>query len=86
MSKGTGEADTGGGAGARSAISLELVEAFNEFGPAYMRWGQRGMRDQGASFARVRLLNVLACEGPRIMSDVGETLGVTAADAEPTSS
>lgn len=36
------------------------------------------MREQGASMARVRLLNVLACDGPRIMSDVGETLGVTA--------
>ena len=59
-------------------LSLRLVEGFEVFGPGYIKWLHSRMRDQGVSYARMRLLGVLHwSEDPVIMSDLGAKLGVT---------
>lgn len=54
-----------------------MVEEFAAFGPAYMRWVKSRALGGGISYARMRLLGVLHCGGPRIMSGLGDELGVT---------
>lgn len=75
----------------RSAVDLEgqgedppadlfvrLVERFEIFGPGYIKWLHTRMRDQGVSYARMRLLGTLHwSEDAVIMSDLGVKLGVT---------
>ncbi len=58
-------------------LRLRLVEEFAAFGPAYMRWVKSRARGGGISYARMRLLGVLHCRGPRIMSGLSGELGVT---------
>lgn len=81
---GMGEAaQHGAGAGTAGAreedgSSLRLVRGFEVFGPAYLRWLHSRLRDQGLSYARMRLLGALEwSEDPVIMSDLGAKLGVT---------
>ena len=63
--------------GAAGGLSLQLVDKFAGFGPAYMRWVRSRMREPGVSYARMRLLGALHCGGPRIMSGISDELGVT---------
>ncbi len=56
---------------------LRLVEEFAAFGPAYMRWVKSRLGEGGTTYARMRLLGVLRCRGPRIMSGLSGELGVT---------
>jgi DNA-binding MarR family transcriptional regulator len=58
-------------------LSLQLVDEFAAFGPAYMKWVRSRMREPGVSYARMRLLGVLHCGGPKIMSGISDELGVT---------
>ena len=67
--------ETSGGSG--EDLRLRLVEEFAAFGPAYMRWVKSQAIGGGISYARMRLLGVLHCGGPRIMSGLGDELGVT---------
>jgi DNA-binding MarR family transcriptional regulator len=57
--------------------AIRLVEAFAGFGPLYMRWVQSRLEQSGVSYARLRLLAMLHCKGPLIMSALGGLLGVT---------
>ena len=63
--------------GAAKDLRLRLVEEFAAFGPAYMKWVRSRVREGGPTYARMRLLGVLHCRGPRIMSGLSEELGVT---------
>ncbi len=56
---------------------LRLVEEFAAFGPAYMRWVRSCLGEGGTTYARMRLLGVLRCSGPQIMSGLSGELGVT---------
>lgn len=60
------------------ATTSALVEAFGAFVPAFGRWAQAGARGSGASYARLRVLDALHCDGPLKMHEIGERLGVTA--------
>ena len=57
---------------------LSLARAFAGFGPAYFKWVQACFTKSGVSFARMRLLGALHASGPKIMSELGEELSVTA--------
>lgn len=57
-------------------MAEELVEAFDTLGPAYMRLLGRGGRN-GASWSQLRVLEALHCDGPLMLSHIGERLGVT---------
>lgn len=59
-------------------LSRDLVQAFGAFGPAYMKWLSAGSRDRGVTYARLRVMHVLKCHGPTIMSGLRDELGVTA--------
>jgi DNA-binding MarR family transcriptional regulator len=57
--------------------ALRLVDEFAAFGPCYMKWVRSRLGDCGISYARMRLLGTLHCNGPQIMSDISDDLGVT---------
>jgi DNA-binding MarR family transcriptional regulator len=57
--------------------ALRLVDEFAAFGPCYMKWVRSRLGDCGVSYARMRLLGTLHCNGPQIMSDISDELGVT---------
>ncbi len=57
--------------------ALRLVEEFAAFGPAYIKWAKSRMREDGPSYARMRLMGSLRCKGPQIMSSISTELGVT---------
>ena len=63
--------------GAGEDLRVRLVEEFAAFGPAYMRWVKSRLQEGGISYARMRLLSVLRCKGPQIMSSLSQGLGVT---------
>lgn len=56
---------------------LRLVDAFAAFGPCYLKWVRSRLQDCGLTYARMRLLGTLHCNGPQIMSDISDCLGVT---------
>jgi DNA-binding MarR family transcriptional regulator len=58
--------------------AARLVEVFPAVERALGRWAQSLIESAGSSPARVRLLGVLHCKGPQIMSDLGDELGVRA--------
>ncbi len=57
--------------------ALRLVDEFAAFGPCYMKWVRSRLGDCGVTYARMRLLGTLHCNGPQIMSDISDELGVT---------
>lgn len=57
--------------------SLRLVDEFAAFGPLYLKWVRSRLRDGGMTYARMRLLGALHCNGPQIMSSISDELGVT---------
>jgi DNA-binding MarR family transcriptional regulator len=57
--------------------ALRLVDEFAAFGPCYLKWVRAQLQDCGLSYARMRLLGTLHCNGPQIMSDISDDLGVT---------
>ncbi len=57
--------------------SLRLVDEFATFGPSYMKWVRSRLQDRGMTYARMRLLGALHCNGPRIMTTISDELGVT---------
>ena len=57
--------------------ALRLLEVFRTLVLAFKRWSGTLLEAEGSSPARMRLLGVLHCAGPRIMSGLGEELGVT---------
>lgn len=57
--------------------SLRLVDEFAAFGPLYLKWVRSRLQGGGMTYARMRLLGALHCNGPQIMSSISEELGVT---------
>lgn len=67
-----------GAGGAEVDLQRRLASKFSAFGPAYMKWVGLQMRTAGVTYPRMRLIGALQMsDGPRIMSDLGEELGVT---------
>ena len=56
---------------------LRLVDEFAAFGPLYLKWVRSRLQGGGMTYARMRLLGALHCNGPQIMSSISEELGVT---------
>jgi DNA-binding MarR family transcriptional regulator len=56
---------------------LRLVDEFAAFGPLYLKWVRSRLQDREMTYARMRLLGALHCNGPQIMSSISEGLGVT---------
>src|ERR671921_740260 len=75
IGKGTMETVRSGSAAGDSA--LRLVDEFAAFGPCYMKWVRSRLGDCGLTYARMRLLGTPHCNGPQIMSDISDELGVT---------
>lgn len=63
--------------GVEADVRVRLVEEFAAFGPAYMKWVRSRMKGCATTYARMRLLGVLRCRGPQIMSGLSSELGVT---------
>lgn len=57
--------------------SLRLVDEFAAFGPLYLKWVRSRLQGGGMTYARMRLLGALHCNGPQIMSSISNELGVT---------
>ena len=57
--------------------ALRLVDEFAGFGPSYMKWVKSRLQDRGLTYARMRLLGALHCNGPQIMTSISDELGVT---------
>jgi DNA-binding MarR family transcriptional regulator len=63
---------------AASEVRLnKLVEAFTELGPAWVRWVNACLPTDAVSFARMRVLMVLQCNGELTMSQLARSLAVT---------
>ena len=58
--------------------AVRLVEVLPAVERALARWAQSLLEAAGSSPARLRLLGVLHCKGPQIMSELGDELGVRA--------
>jgi DNA-binding MarR family transcriptional regulator len=58
-------------------LGRQLVEAFGAFMPHWVKWVHRSAAPAGMSPSRLRMLGALYTEGPLIMHDLSETLGVT---------
>ena len=62
----------------RDARLIELVDAFTELGPAWVRWVEGTIPDDTVSYARLRILNKLDARSEGMtMSRLAEALGVT---------
>lgn len=59
-------------------LKHRLIELFWTLGPAFTRWAESHMHQEGVSPQRVRLMSCLRDHGPMIMSDLCGALGVTA--------
>lgn len=59
-------------------LSRELADVFSQFGHRFMRWTRDTLREDGLTFPRMQLLWALEEEGPMIMTDLKDTLGITA--------
>jgi DNA-binding MarR family transcriptional regulator len=57
---------------------MRLAELFPTVERAFANWADAQIEGTEMSPARVRLLGVLRCKGPRMMSGLGGILGVTA--------
>lgn len=63
---------------AAEVLEERLWGRFATFIPAYRRWVGARLKERGIGYAWMRVLGALHCgEGPIIMSDLGEELGVT---------
>lgn len=59
-------------------LAVALTHAFAQFGPRFVHWMKAGIRDDGVSLGRLRLLRSLAQDGPQIMASLRRDLHVTA--------
>jgi DNA-binding MarR family transcriptional regulator len=55
----------------------ELVEAFTELGPAWVRWVNACLPAENVSFARMRVLTELYCGGELTMTELANHLDVS---------
>lgn len=59
-------------------VQHQLVKLFWMLCPAYMRWAESHMHQEGLTPQRVQLMVLLKENGPMIMSSLKDELGVTA--------
>lgn len=57
--------------------ALRPVDEFAAFGPCYLKWVRSRLQEGGVTYARMRLLGTLHCNGSQIMSGISDDLGVT---------
>jgi DNA-binding MarR family transcriptional regulator len=62
----------------QSSDPQRLAELFSVFAPAFLKWQYAGVLVPGMTYPRMRLIHVIAEDGPRIMSLLRERLGVSA--------
>src|ERR1700677_316697 len=55
----------------------ELVEAFTELGPTWVRWVNACLPSDAVSYVRMRLLTALQSDGEQIMGELATGVGVT---------
>lgn len=55
-----------------------LADLFSVFAPAFLKWQYAGVLVPGMTYPRMRLIHVIAEDGPQIMSLLRERLGVSA--------
>lgn len=55
----------------------ELVEAFTELGPTWVRWVNACLPNEAVSYIRMRLLSTLHCDGEQNMGQLATVLGVS---------
>jgi DNA-binding MarR family transcriptional regulator len=56
---------------------IELVEAFTDLGPAWVRWVSACLPSDSVSYARLRLLTALKCDDNQTMRQLADALAVT---------
>lgn len=59
------------------STSHRVANLFAAVGPAFMKWMKAGVTTEGLTYPRLRLLHELTVDGPLIMTELGERLGVT---------
>lgn len=57
--------------------ALRLVDEFADFTPCYTKWVKSRLGAGSTTYARMRLLGELHCNGPQIMSSISDELAVT---------
>src|SRR5579885_2081359 len=60
-----------------TGLGRELVEAFGSFAPHWVKWVHLSAAPAGITPARLRVLGTLYADGPQIMHDLSDRLGVT---------
>jgi DNA-binding MarR family transcriptional regulator len=55
-----------------------LADLFSIFAPAFLKWQYAGVLVPGMTYPRMNLIHVLAEDGPQIMSQLRDRLGVSA--------
>lgn len=58
--------------------SIALADAFSRFGAAFMHWTKGSVRQEGLTFARMRVLWELELQGSQIMTNLKDALSITA--------
>ncbi len=59
-------------------VKYKLLHLFTTLGPAFTRWAESHMKDEGLTPQRLRLSELLYDNGPTRMCDLRDELGVTA--------
>ena len=77
LSLGMGREDTGTSEIAHETTSEELVAAFTELGPSWVRWVNANLPHASVSYVRLRLLNALGCRADQTMTELAGALDVT---------
>ena len=62
----------------RASDAQRLADLFSVFAPAFLKWQYAGILVPGMTYPRMRLIHVLAEDGPQIMALLRERLGVSA--------
>jgi DNA-binding MarR family transcriptional regulator len=60
------------------AVRHQLIKLFWALGPAFTRWAESHMHEQGLTAQRMRLMGLLLENGDMMMSKLRDELGVTA--------
>ncbi len=61
-----------------SGAAQRLADLFSVFAPAFLKWQYAGVLVPGMTYPRMRLIHVIAEDGPQIMSALRDRLGVSA--------
>jgi DNA-binding MarR family transcriptional regulator len=62
----------------RSNPAQDLADHFSLFAPAFLKWQYAGILVEGMTYPRMRLIHEIAEDGPQIMAELRDRLGVSA--------